>query len=80
LPFADKFRRLESVHVGHADIEQDHREILPEEKSESLLAGFRPDEILAEVFEDGLEGDKIFLSVIHKKYVCFVPRVFHVWE
>jgi len=54
--------------------------ILPEEKSESLLAGFCPDEILAEVFEDGLEGHKIFLSVIHKKDACFVPRVFHVWE
>jgi hypothetical protein len=80
LSFADEFRRLESVHVGHADIEQDHREILPEEKSEGLLAGSRPNEILAEVFEDGLEGNKIFLSVIHKKDACFVSRVFHVWE
>jgi hypothetical protein len=67
LPFAGQFRRLKSVHVGHAYIEEDHCKIPVEEKPEGLLAGPRPDEILAEVFENGLKGDKVCLLIIDEK-------------
>jgi hypothetical protein len=38
LPFPDKFGRLKSIHVRHADIQEDHSKVPVEEQPEGFLA------------------------------------------
>jgi hypothetical protein len=54
----DELRRLESIHVRHADIEQHDRELIMHELIERLPAGVRQHQILAELAQDRLIGEQ----------------------
>ena len=67
----DEFRGLESIHVGHADIEEDHRKIPVEKEPQRFLARTRSDEVLSKIFQDRFKGVEIVGAVIHEQDRCF---------
>jgi hypothetical protein len=46
VPLADKRGRLEAIHLGHLDVEENDRELVGEEPLQRLAAGFGPDQVL----------------------------------
>src|SRR5205807_6542149 len=50
----DQRRRAEAVEPWHLHVEQEHRDLVPQQLPQSVLAGMRVDEVLAERLEDGL--------------------------
>src|SRR5688572_28484102 len=71
-PFADQRRSLEAVHVRHIDVEENHRDVFLQKKLQGLAAGGSLNQILVELFEDGLERYQVLGPVIDEKDIDLV--------
>ena len=81
-PLADQRRRLEPVHIAHPDVEQDQREVLPEQQTECLAARTGLDDRLPERRQHRLQRDQLGGRVVDDQdlrlgvghYVCNQER------
>ncbi len=71
---ADQRRGLEAVHDRHVDVEEDDGEVAVEEVLERLLARERLDDVLAQLGEDGLDGDELVRVVVDHQDLATVPH------
>ena len=69
---ADQRRGLEPVHARHLDVEQDDGEVPVEQPLQRLGAGLGPDQVLAEVGEDGLQGEEVLRAIVDHEDVDLV--------
>jgi hypothetical protein len=67
LPALDVRRGLEPVHARHLHVEQDDRVVVGKQRLESLLAGGRADQRLAEGDEDRLEREQVLRPVVDEQ-------------
>ncbi len=58
---------LETVHPRHLDVQQDHREIVGEQRLERLLAGGRPYQRLVQRREDRLQCQEVLRPVVDQE-------------
>jgi hypothetical protein len=65
LPLADEARRLEAVQFRHLHVQQDEREVLPQQPAQRLRPGRRLHQPLAERLQDCLQGKQVGRMVIH---------------
>ena len=66
---ADHRRELEAVELGHADVDQDDRDLVLEQDLERLAAGGRDDQVLAELLQDDFIGQQLRRLVVDQKDV-----------
>ena len=66
---ADQRCRLESVNVGHCNIEQNNGNFIPEKILQRLRARSRFHEVLAEPLQDSFESEQILAPVVNEKNV-----------
>jgi len=59
LPLPDQLGGLEPIQAVHSHFQQDQRKVMVEHPSDGLRAGSRFDEIVAQVFQDRLEGEEL---------------------
>ena len=71
LVLADEARGLQAVDVGHVDVEQDHRELALQHLAQRLGARAHHDQVLAQLLQDRLEDQQLFLQVIDDQDVAF---------
>jgi hypothetical protein len=64
---ADHLGRFESVHLRHANIQQNGREIVFQTQAQRVGSGLSKHEILLEWFEDCLEGQEVVRVVVNQK-------------
>ena len=74
---ADHGGELEPVELGHADVDQDDRDFVLEQVFQRFAAGGGDDEILAELLQDDLIGEKLCRLVVNQQNVYFL-MVHHV--
>ena len=70
----DQLRRLEPVHVRHADVEQHDRELLVHQLLERLAPGMRKHQVLAKIAEHGLIGQQPRRLIIYQQDVDLAAR------
>jgi hypothetical protein len=58
---------LEPVHAGHLHIEEDHGELVAEQRLEGLLATARPHQVLVERAQDGFEREEVLRPVVDEQ-------------
>ena len=69
---ADESRRLEAIHVRHFNIENDHRDIVSQEKLKSLRAGGSPYKVLVKTLQNALECKEVLTPVVNEQDVDFL--------
>ena len=60
-------RELEAVEVGHADVDQHHRDVVAQELLERLGGGAGGDQVLAEVLEDRLIAEELARLIVDQQ-------------
>ncbi len=63
---ADQRGELETVKLRHADVDQDDRGVVLEQKLQRLARGRRLDEVLAEIAQDFLVGEEFPGLIVHQ--------------
>ena len=71
---ADHRGGLEAVHLRHVDVEQDHRDVVVEEKAQRLPTGIDGDDILSELGQHGLDRHPLRGRVVDDQDVDAVAR------
>ena len=74
---ADHLSRLESIHLRHANIQQNRGEIVLQTQAQRVGSGLGEHQVLPERFEDCLEGQKIVRVVVDEQELD--PSVF-LWR
>ena len=69
---ADHGRKLEAVELGHADVDQDDRDLVLEQVFKRLAARGGDDEVLAELLQDHLIGEQLGRLIVHEEDVDFL--------
>lgn len=64
---ADQTRRLESVHAGHVDVEQDECEFMRQDLLERLGSRSGKDQLKVELRQDGLISQQIFGPIVDQE-------------
>jgi len=59
--------RLQPVHAGHRHVQQDHREVVGEQRLERLLARTRPHQLVVEDAEDRLQRQEVLRAVVDQE-------------
>ena len=67
--FADHGGELETVELGHADVDQDDRDFVLEQEFQRLAAGSGDDQILAELLQDDFIGEQLGRLIVDQKDV-----------
>ena len=68
-PLFDDLRQLEAGHAGHADVEDEQREFLGDQREQRLVGGFRADEPITRVGQHGFEHGEVFRLIVHDQDV-----------
>ena len=69
LPLAHHRRGLEAVHAGHVDVEENDRELLPQELAKSFASGLRGDDVLAKLGKKSREREQLLGAVVDRQDV-----------
>ena len=72
---ANQRGRLEAVHLGHVDVEQDHGEIVFKQTAQGLAPGVGLDDVLAKLLERGLDRHDLFRHVVDDEYVDWLASL-----
>ena len=72
--FANQGRQLEAIELGHADVDEDHRKIGPEQVVEGLAGGVGHHEIRLEAVQNGRIGEEFRGLVVDDEDVRVVHR------
>ena len=75
-PPADQAGGLEAVELRHVDVEQDHRELVTQERAQRLVPGARGRHLHAEVRQDRLERQQLVGAVVDQQHVHGRGRLF----
>ncbi len=65
----DESGGLEAVELRHADVEQDHRELLAQQRAQRFGAGVRGDDAVVAVGEDRFEREQLVGAVVDQQHV-----------
>ena len=68
-PPADQAGGLEAVELRHVDVEQDHRELVAQERAQRLVPGARGGHLHADVRQDRLERQQLVGAVVDQQHV-----------
>ena len=66
---ADELGGGEAVEALHLHVEEDDGEVLLEQQAQRVVAGANRDQVLAEVRQDGLQGQEVGRLVVHQQNV-----------
>src|SRR5579871_1534105 len=69
---ADHLGELEAVEFRHADVDQDHRDVVLEEKRQRLTRRGRLHQVFVELAQDDFVGEQLFRLIVDQKDVDFV--------
>ena len=72
---ANQGGRFEAVHLGHVDVEQDHGVVVFEKTAQRLAPGISLDDVLAKLFERGLDRHDLFRHVVDDEYVDWLASL-----
>ena len=75
---ADHGGEFEAVELGHADVDQDDRDVVLEQIFQRFAAGGRDDEVFAEFLQNDLIGEQLCRLVVNQKNVDLLV-VHHVF-
>ena len=70
--------RLEPVHSGHRNIEQDDSEFCLQQLPQGLLPGLRYHHVLVQIVQHGLKGEQFVRAIVNEKNIgLFLLLVLH---
>src|SRR5436853_6427688 len=67
LPFADKRRRLKTIHDRHIHIENDESEVVVQKRTQRIDSRSDADQVLAQIRQECFKSNEIFYVIINQQ-------------